>query len=292
MGQLTPAEAAKRQSIVDHGVDFLQGLWTPGAKPKLSPDTQEPAGANPDQPHVDRLAQIDGNLFKGTISGQICATYYSYNGWNYIGAKKGDRDVYDGTGAAGKYLLYKGYGFYRDDCSPNFNPEFGRADLKAATIKKTLERLAGNDDISKASRELLKVLRGQARRKGKVGQAIPYAWDAHHILPMEAFYKYLDQSHIDVIQRSTYDINTGQNMIFLPAQERSMKYHHLPAHVDNHPQYTLSLQAKFTDVKKQLQKAKSQLKPHQHPKFLADLLHTLEDEMFKAIAKIGPTKLL
>ena len=71
-----------------------------------------------------------------------------------------------------------------------------------------------------------------------------------------------------------------------------MIYHRLPAHVDNHPQYTDGLESKFKQIKQDLDKVKATLKPHQRADFMADKLHNLEDDSFDEIVLIGPTRLL
>jgi hypothetical protein len=292
MGQLTPNEKSRRANIVAHAELQLAKLYSGSGAPRISPPVTEPADAKPNEPHASREAKIKGNLFKGHVKGKIDAGYYTYNGWNYIGAPgKKNRNIYSGESRRGSYLLYKGYGFWRAECAPNFNPEYKRSDLNGAEIMKALKELDQKDDISVASRDLLRVLRAQSRKKGPAGQAIPYPFDAHHILPMEAYIKYLTMDHISIILRSSYDINTGQNMIFLPQKERWMKYHHLPAHVDNHPSYTAGLKQKFREIKDNLDDVKAKMKPHEWPEFMATKLHDLEDEEFDAIVDLGPTVL-
>jgi A nuclease family of the HNH/ENDO VII superfamily with conserved AHH len=284
MGKLPPILQARRDAITDFVELELAYLYSIGATPSPKKPAASPAaGVAEDQPHVTKEAKIEGNLFKGNISGKVDATYYSFNGWNYIALNRGNTYKEAGTP--------RGYKYFDITTTPNFNPEYKRAKLKKAQITKQLAKLAQNKTASKASLKLLRALRAQCKKSGKTGQSIPYPWDAHHILPMEAFYKYLPMKHIRIIQRGTYDINTGQNMIFLPASESDMGHHQLPAHVDNHPKYTLGLKTEFNKIKAKLDGMKG--KPHdQVTAAMESQLHSLEDRKYKEIDAIGATRLL
>lgn len=284
MGKLPPVLQQRRDAITDYVELELANLYSAGATPSpKKPSATPAAGVAEDQPHVTKEAKIEGNLFKGNISGKVDATYYSYNGWNYIALNRGTTYKEAGTP--------RGYAYFQITTSPNFNPEYKRAKLKKHQITKQLAKLAQNKQASKASLKLLRALRAQCKKSGKTGQSIPYPWDAHHILPMEAFYKYLLMKHIRIIQRGAYDINTGQNMIFLPASESDMSHHKLPAHVDNHPQYTLGLKSDFNTIKGQIDGMKA--KPHdQVTKKMEKLLHDLEDQKFDDIKGMGANRLL
>jgi HNH/ENDO VII superfamily nuclease len=284
VGKLPPVLQARRDAITDFVELELAHLYSIGATPSATKPAATPAAGVPeDQPHVTKEAIIEGNLFKGNISGKVDATYYSFNGWNYIALNRGSTYKEAGTP--------RGYKYFDITTSPNFNPEYKRAKLKKAQITKQLAKLAQNKQASKASLKLLRALRAQCKKSGKLGQAVPYPWDAHHILPMEAFYKYLLMNHIRIIQRGKYDINTGQNMIFLPASESDMSHHQLPAHVDNHPQYTLGLEREFKKIKAKIDGMKS--KPHALVTAeMESQLHILEDRKFKEIDGMGATRLL
>lgn len=129
----------------------------------------------------------------------------------------------------------------------------------------------------------------------QVGCALPYPWQAHHVLPMNCFYKYFESWQLRLIASSTYDINHGSNIIFLPENPEDMKWHGLPYHTTSHAEYDLRLKSKFGKIKSRLNDEKKKAEagqPHDNLKELAEMeLKDLETETFEFVAGMGPTRL-
>ncbi|MCY1031893.1 AHH domain-containing protein [Corallococcus sp. BB11-1] len=76
----------------------------------------------------------------------------------------------------------------------------------------------------------------------------PYPNAGHHILPCELFTVksegskqggVFEEEEFKILRRVKYDINNGENLIFLPAINNShCGVHQLPCHVGSHPGYT------------------------------------------------------
>jgi DnaJ-domain-containing protein 1 len=81
-------------------------------------------------------------------------------------------------------------------------------------------------------------------------------------------------------------------MIFLPQSEKTMWFHDLPAHVDNHPRTTKALKDKFKDIRRALNALRSEDTPHKAvAKAAEQKLHNLEDQQFKDISAMGAVRL-
>ncbi|HBI23684.1 MAG TPA: hypothetical protein DDX84_05690 [Nitrospiraceae bacterium] len=269
-------------------------------KPKiLKPKKKETEKESEDKPHLTNMALIKGNLAKGirVISDEtkLDANYYAWNGWNFLGAiGKPNRDIYNGSSPQkGSYKLYAGYGFYDLKYSPNFNPCYKVKKLNkdeiGAALKKVQVGSAGMEQ--RATLAYLKALRGQAKKKGTyIGQSVPYRWEAHHILPMSAFFRYFKSNEINIICRSDYDINSGENMILLPQEKEAMQYHQLPGHWSDHKQYTSKLEAEFEKISERIEEIKEEDLPHKDSdKSVETMLHDIESDQFDLIVKLGPS---
>jgi len=68
---------------------------------------------------------------------------------------------------------------------------------------------------------------------------MPYRNEAHHLLPDSAFSDpNFTDDHRRILKKLPYDLNHGQNIIFLPNKLRDTPIHNLPEHNGNHPAYT------------------------------------------------------
>lgn len=207
---MAPDPDVNKELIAQGFATRVGKLYPAGSAPKVLKPKKSDTSEAPKEPHVSNQLIVRGNLFKGTKSladGQkIDATYYSWNAWNFVGAKgKPNRDAYNGS-PKGMNPLPSGYAFHAADNAPNFNPEYKRRDLKTDEIHKalkaaTLDRKnapAGKEEAADATVKLLQRLLEQSKvkSKGKTGQSLPYKWEAHHILPMSAFFRYLDRKSV------------------------------------------------------------------------------------------------
>ncbi len=243
--------------------------------------------ADKKEPHTSEQNLILGNLAKGqqyyTDGSELTADggYYSYNGWVFIGSKTESYvDIYSNS----KPACYK---FYDKKYPPNFYLKYPRKKVNQLPLIQNLSQQS-NADIKK----YLKVVKFQAAGSGQVGQVLPYVWEAHHILPMSAFYNAFKKKHIDIILRSEYDINNGKNIIFLPNLSADRKYHGLPHHPSDHPNYTKRVIAQFNKIAKSIDKMIAQSKPHSQVrgKFEKDL-HKYEKDNFTYVANYGKKQL-
>lgn len=304
---MAPDPDVNKELIAQGFAQRLGKLYSAGSTPTVLRPKKSDSGEPASEPHVSNQLLVKGNLFKGTKSladGQkIDATYYPWNAWNFVGAKgKPNRDAYKGS-PKGMNPLPAGYAFYAADNAPNFNPEYKRRDLKAGEIQQALaaavqdqqNATAATQAAADATVKLLQRLLEQAKKaKDKTGQSLPYKWEAHHILPMSAFFRYLEKEHISVVLASEYDINSGENMIMLPAQSEAMAIHGLPGHWSDHPQYTAKLQSLFNDrIVDEIDRIKSEEEPHENlPAKVEEKLHDMESSQFDLLKSMGPTRLV
>jgi hypothetical protein len=84
---------------------------------------------------------------------------------------------------------------------------------------------------------------------------LPYPLQAHHILPKDSFSTKLGftEPQRNLLKRAPWDINHGENIIFLPEDENNCPIHRLPSHLGSHPTYN-------TDVYNDTKAIKSKLK--------------------------------
>ncbi|OJH34179.1 AHH domain-containing protein [Cystobacter ferrugineus] len=120
----------------------------------------------------------------------------------------------------------------------------------------------------------------------------PYANQGHHLLPEEAFSdKFFDSNQFRMLQGVDYNINNGENIIFLPAREEDTAFHLLPFHQGPHPDYTRQVDADMQDVKDVLDKALAKDKKHKKwnpPEDLKDKLMKLQEDYWDMLVAAGP----
>ncbi|RKG91135.1 AHH domain-containing protein [Corallococcus terminator] len=119
-----------------------------------------------------------------------------------------------------------------------------------------------------------------------VGCSFPYKWQAHHILPMNCFYTYLQDWHVRVILSSNYDINAGSNIIFLPEKPDGMLHHKLPFHRSSHADYDIRLKGDFQKFQDLLNEKKEDDEPHEAIAENAEAtLREMETEAFQYLSR-------
>lgn len=152
-------------------------------------------------------------------------------------------------------------------------------------------RKSGDPEQNKMLRKLfLRNLIRQKGKKGVVGQAIPYRWEAHHVLPMSFFFRYFTPQEIELILATEYDINDGRNIIFLPKNSHSSPVHNLPYHPSDHPRYTKKVEDLFRELREKLEESKKEnlcSKKNVDNRFLEKTLHQHESVMFEYIIGLG-----
>jgi A nuclease family of the HNH/ENDO VII superfamily with conserved AHH len=93
----------------------------------------------------------------------------------------------------------------------------------------------------------------------------PYPNEGHHILPCELFSRRSEEGgkqggvfgteEFRVLYRLEYDINNGNNIIFLPALTTDCGIHQLPYHVGSHPAYTTKVSKDVEQINALLKKS-------------------------------------
>ncbi len=98
----------------------------------------------------------------------------------------------------------------------------------------------------------------------KIGGS-PYANEAHHLLPVEAFGdKYFTAEHKEVLERMKYDVNNGKNIIFLPESIDGCAFHDLPQHNGSHPDYTALVDSDMQGVRNEIDTVLAQDPEHKN----------------------------
>lgn len=125
----------------------------------------------------------------------------------------------------------------------------------------------------------------------QIGQS-PYVNQGHHMLPEEALStNYLTDAQLRMLQGVDYNINNGENIIFLPAQKRDTEFHKLPYHSGSHPAYTAQVDADMQEVKSSLDEALAKDKKHKKwnpPTDIKNRLMNLQEQYWDLLVKAGP----
>ncbi len=93
-----------------------------------------------------------------------------------------------------------------------------------------------------------------------LGGTVPYKNQCHHLLPDEVFSEKSNRftaEHMDLLKRVPYSINRGENLIFLPVNEKFCRAHKLPYHRGSHPEYNDLVAGKMDKVRDSLDKMKT-----------------------------------
>lgn len=143
--------------------------------------------------------------------------------------------------------------------------------------------------------------------KGKrktAGCSKPYNWEAHHLIPGEAFTvmeatkgkkeEIFTPTQYQLLLMSDYDINHGHNIIALPsnAMDFFQPVHNLIQHPSNHQEYTSRVIKEMKLIKRSLKEAEEEL-GEDHPKISVAIANSLrdkgqtEDKLWKLLVKLG-----
>lgn len=109
----------------------------------------------------------------------------------------------------------------------------------------------------------------------------PYPMQAHHILPKASFSEKqgFKEEQRKLLLRVPYDINHGENIIFLPEEESDCKVHCLPSHYGGHPKYIDIVGQEISSIRDKLKEKKKSPCKEKGPQMdiLADLIDCQED---------------
>ncbi|WP_020408545.1 AHH domain-containing protein [Hahella ganghwensis] len=196
---------------------------------------------------------------------------YAKNGYHYIKNKADRKKVYDSTNAKLKKAL---------------ESRFKRA--QGTTV-------GSSEHISR-----YKYVYSKTTSAGKQfnfhNQNMPYQSEAHHMLPNEVFSgkkAEFNESQLELLRKVPYNLNHGENIIFLPKYESDCVIHSLPQHNGSHPKYNKKAGSEVKKVKSKLGKKKAEpCKPTEVvvEEILTDLI-SYQQSMWDWIIKQGPGKL-
>lgn len=282
------------------------------------------------EPHVAAQQVLKGNLACGShmyvfpdgteAKVETNASFYAWNAWNYIGSSAGRaRNVYSDS-------PYEEYRFFDSKYRPNFYQAYPLAALgdrgkflssgkwRNERIGRRIGMFGGPDEPqdSRARAEVERleysrrynqagagIFHRQDEKKKKdpgyvpsklVGCEFPYQWQAHHLLPQNVFYSYFKEEELELILSSTYDINDGRNIIFLPVNPSEIywKPHKLPNHCGSHPRYDQQVEEWLEPVRSNLRAIKGKELPHPDAaNSVETTLHQVEQRAFNYLVSLG-----
>ncbi len=131
------------------------------------------------------------------------------------------------------------------------------------------------------------------------GAKWPYPWEAHHMIPGDAFTyvarvagqkgkEVLTKEQYQLLLQSDYDINHGHNIIMLPDQNWAVPIHVLLQHPSNHPEYTDFVIERIREISKDLQKIIDQKKPHKAlVEAIFEQMKDIEDTLWDYLVKLS-----
>lgn len=113
----------------------------------------------------------------------------------------------------------------------------------------------------------------------------PYPNHAHHMIPANSFFNKFEYDQQELLKKISYDVNNGNNLIFLPAIARDCKYHRLPWHetTNGHSNYSTEVKESAITIEQRLNEIIEEKKkcteednvPNDLPKQLQDLENIL-----------------
>jgi len=116
---------------------------------------------------------------------------------------------------------------------------------------------------------------------------VPYYHQAHHLLPRE-FWHELTTEQKSVLRQVNYNINNGENIVFLPSSDRGQAIHKLPIHNGSHPKYNKAVLKDAAKMKDRLDKAAKRIKPCEEnnpPKSIRDDLMKLQNKYWDIVTE-------
>lgn len=263
---------------------------------RISAAKKKPVNHEKNRPHLSEQNTYAGNITKGLQTYinasndelSVNASYYAYNGWVYLGGSPpDDRKIY--LDSKTQYTK-----FYSEDFKPNFYQKFPRKKINAnpSSILAHLAQASLLPGKQEEIRYFRQILNQTDKKKGTVGQSLPYSWEAHHVLPMSGFIDFFTQEELTIIRVSDYDINDGRNIIFLPLEPADTAVHTLPYHCSDHVKYTKKVKGEFKKIRKAINEEKSNNQPHDAIATRVEQeLRGMETKLFKYIKDFGMTRL-
>ncbi|MBJ6761550.1 AHH domain-containing protein [Myxococcaceae bacterium JPH2] len=131
----------------------------------------------------------------------------------------------------------------------------------------------------------------------------PYPNEGHHMLPCELFLQREESGDPEkgglfgeierqILLRVKYDVNNGNNVIFLPAALNLCGVHQLPYHAGSHPGYSSKVRADLKRIDAMLKdQAKKLCETWNPPDSIPDQLMKLENKYWNWIVLFGESHL-
>ena len=124
----------------------------------------------------------------------------------------------------------------------------------------------------------------------------PYPNHAHHMIPANAFINRFNSEQKEILWQIEYDVNNGNNLIYLPSTAEATKYHYLPVHTtsDFHAPYSKEIKESATKIRDKVNKMIDQVKPCETQDPPADLVKELvnyENMLWDLIVGLGPVSI-
>ena len=117
---------------------------------------------------------------------------------------------------------------------------------------------------------------------------MPYKNEAHHLVPIEAVDSALEDK-LALFKKLPYNINHGENIIFLPKNTKDVDIHKLPQHNGSHPKYNALVMGDLKKLRGQLtSKARKECEPEDPPPIgVLDKVIKLESDYWKLLVGTG-----
>lgn len=126
------------------------------------------------------------------------------------------------------------------------------------------------------------------------GGSSPYPNHAHHMIPANAFINQFTTEQREILLKIDYDVNNGNNLIFLPSTLQATRYHFLPWHQtdDYHRKYSKEVKDAATSIEDKINKVLDKQKPCEDgedpPKDITEDLVKYENDLWNLIVGMGP----
>lgn len=155
---------------------------------------------------------------------------------------------------------------------------------------KRLERRPGRRGVKQYSDEHVQAYYFDYGTNFQLGRA-PYANQAHHLIPVSTFTDPpFTASQQELLRKVKYNVNNGDNIIFLPSIIADADFHNLPVHNGDHPKYTNLVKKDAQELSDTLQKAVDEDADHKTwdpPGDLVNQLKNLEEQYWDFLKNAG-----
>ncbi len=167
-----------------------------------------------------------------------------------------------------------------------------------ALLSKTLSNVNPKPEVS-ATGQQTKIQSGSAAHCARyklacfISGSTPYPNHAHHMIPANAFINRFTSDQQNILRKIEYDVNNGNNLIFLPSNYESMRYHLLPWHQtdDFHEPYSDEVKNSAKEIENKINKVLDKAEPcteQSPPDDLVEEMVIYENKLWNLIVNLGP----